>query len=219
MTDEPTGPLAGALADITSRFESLIEAAPDTPESISTAAPAPRNVASATGLPLRYRPEWPRPTDATWSDRFGKVMARVAEGGMIALIGPRGTGKTRIAAEAMRNYCPDRGSYTTAVGVFLRIRDTFGRKVGEREGDIVRELIAAPLLILDELQERGGTPWEDKVLTHVMDARYGAMRPTIVIANLTESALIEHLGDSIVSRLTETGGVMEITGPSHRVPH
>ena len=54
------------------------------------------------------------------------------------------------------------------------------------------------------------------MLTHLLDARYGAIRPTIVIANLTREALPACLGDSITSRLTETGGVLEITGPSFR---
>ena len=73
------------------------------------------------------------------------------------------------------------------------------------------------MLILDEVQERGNTAWEDRILTHILDRRYGAMVPTIIIANLTESALVECLGDSIISRLTETGGVIEIDGPSHRL--
>lgn len=196
----------------------LIESAPDAPEAIPGTAPAPRNISPRTEIPKRYRAEWPRPmADAAWVERFGKVMGKIEEGGIIALIGPRGTGKTRLSAEAVRNHAPEEASYTTAMALFLRIRASFGKNSKESEDDVVTEMARAPLLVLDEVQERGNTAWEDRILTHILDRRYGAMLPTIVIANLTESALVECLGDSIISRLTETGGVIEINGPSHRI--
>lgn len=198
-------------------LQRLIDAAPDDLPVTTAEAPPKRNVAPATGLPARYRGEWDRPDNNPWHATFGKVMSGISDGGIIALIGPRGTGKTRLAAEAMRNAAPREGIYATAMALFLRIRETFGKKSRESEADIVRELSKCPLLILDEIQERGNTPWEDRLLTHIMDARYGAMRPTIIIANLTAEALAEQLGESIVSRLHETGGVLEIDGPSHRL--
>lgn len=195
----------------------MIEAAPDTPKSISDTAPAARGIHPRTGIPKRYRAEWERPQDASWSDHFSKVMRSVAAGGIVALIGPRGTGKTRLSAEAVRNYAPDAAVYTTAMELFLRIRASFGKASRESEAEIVAELAKADLLVLDEVQERGNSAWEDRLLTHILDRRYGAMAPTIVIANLTEEALVGCLGESIISRLMETGGILEIDGPSHRV--
>lgn len=148
---------------------------------------------------------------------FTKIMNKSEEGGIIALIGHRGTGKTRLAAEAMRNLAPEKGLYATAMGLFLRLRASYGKASKESEDEIVREMARTPLLILDEVQERGNTAWEDRILTHILDRRYGAMMPTIIIANLTEAALVDCLGESIISRLSETGGIIEITGPSHRV--
>lgn len=205
------------VSEVVSGFAALIEAAPDAPEPIKGTDRAARNIHPATQVPKRYRAEWERPQlDPVWMAHFGKVMQKSEDGGIIALIGPRGTGKTRLAAEAMRNLAPDKGSYTTAMGLFLRIRASFGKNSRESEDEIVSELAKSPMLILDEVQERGNTAWEDRILTHILDRRYGAMVPTIIIANLTETALVECLGDSIVSRLTETGGVIEIDGPSHR---
>jgi DNA replication protein DnaC len=74
-----------------------------------------------------------------------------------------------------------------------------------------------PLLVLDEIQERGNTSWEDRIITHILDRRYGDLMPTVIIANLTKETLADCLGESIVSRMQETGGVMEITGKSHRI--
>ena len=205
-----------------SGLEALIEAAPDLPEGATVNDPSiipflADTLAEKTGVPTRYRAGWDRPKDIEWNAHFDKVMACVRGGGIIGLIGNRGTGKTRLAAEVMRDYARMFGRYTTAMGLFLRIRSTFGKKGGESESDIVREFSKAPLLVLDEIQERGGTEWEDRLLTHILDARYGEMRPSIIIANLTRTALAQQLGDSINSRLIETGGVLEMTGPSHRI--
>lgn len=206
------------IPSIMDDWEKLIAAAPEEPQPVRGAGHAARPIAHCTNLPKRYRAEWPRPTDGIWLADFSRVMAKIDGGGIIALIGPRGTGKTRLAAEAIRNHSPDKAIYTTAMALFLRIRASFAKMSRESEDEIVRELSKAPLLILDEIQERGNTPWEDRLLTHILDRRYGDMTPTIVIANLTEAALIECLGDSIISRLTETGGVLEIAGRSYRDP-
>ena len=210
-------------SDMTSKvivdFDKLIAQAPAQPEPVKGAGSAPRAVSHSTGLPKRYRDEWPRPEDHIWSRHFSKLMAGVDSGGIIALIGPRGTGKTRLAAEALRNFSPDKGLYVTAMGLFLRIRASFGKISRETESDIVNELAGAPILILDEIQERSNSAWEDRVLTHIIDRRYGSMAPTIVIANLTLADLVASLGESIASRITETGGAIEIAGPSHRIPN
>jgi DNA replication protein DnaC len=206
------------VSEISANFAALIDAAPDAPDPIMGTASAPRDIAFRTEVPKRYRAEWERPMlDPVWMAHFAKIMQKAEDGGIIALIGPRGTGKTRFATEAMRNLAPAKGSYTTAMGLFLRIRASFGKASKESEDDIVRDMATTKLLILDEVQERGNTAWEDRILTHILDRRYGAMAPTIIIANLTEAALVDCLGDSIISRLTETGGILEIDGPSHRI--
>lgn len=180
------------------------------------AKPVSKSVSYTTGLPARYRDEWPRPESDEWQRPFEKIIEKSNNGGIIGLIGPRGTGKTRFAAEAIRDISPEAATYTTAMQLFLRLRASYGKKAAESEDEIVNEMSRARLLVLDEVQERGNTAWEDRILTHILDRRYGAMKPTILIANLTESALIECLGDSIVSRLKETGGIIEVNGAVYR---
>jgi len=197
-------------------WDRMIADAPEAPQALPYASPTARSIEFGTGMPKRYREGWNRPTDAIWLDYFKRTLAKVESGGIIALIGNRGTGKTRIAAEVVRNYSPDKATYTTAMGLFLRIRASFGKKGGETEEQIVKEMAQSALLVIDEIQERGNTAWEDRLLTHILDKRYGAMTPTIIIANLAASGLTECLGASIVSRINETGGIVTITGKSHR---
>lgn len=200
-------------------LDQLIAAAPDaTPEPVTPTVPT-RDLRASTGFPARYRPEWPRPQDGEWNGQFVSAKTKVEVGGLLALIGARGVGKTRLAAEVARDLFPKAAYYSTVMGVFLRLRQSFhatGRGA-ESEADVVHGMAIAPLLILDEVQERGNSEWEDRILTHIVDRRYGDCLPTILIANLTQAALAANLGESILSRFHETGGVLEMTGPSKRI--
>ena len=204
------------LDDLFATLDQLIAAAPAAPPVAPRSPQIAPPIAFGTDMPNRYRDAWQRPSDAKWGGHFARAKSVAASGGIIALIGKRGTGKTRLAAEVLRDKAPERGRYTTAMGLFLRIRASFSKTSPESEAQIIEELARCPLLILDELQERGNTAWEDRLLTHLLDRRYGAMKPTILIANLEPSGLTNTLGDSIVSRLNETGGVLHLDGPSHR---
>jgi DNA replication protein DnaC len=137
--------------------------------------------------------------------------------GIFGIVGNRGTGKTQLAAEIIKDLEPDRATYTTAMALFLRIRATFDKAATENQKDIVRELSRTPLLVIDEMQERAESAWENQMLTHIIDGRYGNERPTILISNLTAGELTASLGDSITDRMRQGGGIIEITGASHRV--
>jgi len=203
-------------------FERLLANAADEHEPTTPTQPTPsRAFPKATGVPERYREVWPFPDDAAWRAKLDRIVGRIKSGGIAVLVGPRGTGKTRIAVEAMRaattNLFPLR--YTSAMGLFLDIRATWGKsgRGTTTEAEVIEDHASRPILCIDEIQERGHTEWEDRLLTHVIDRRYGEMRPTILIANLVESALPECLGPSIYSRIQETGGVIRMDGTSHRV--
>lgn len=175
----------------------------------------PKTISKSTGVPDLYRDPWTRPADVPWNTRFNQALATLQAGKMIVMVGKRGVGKTRLAAEIIREGCAYTGRYVTAMELFLRIRHSYTGD-GPSELQIVTELAEAPLLVLDEIQERGNTPAEDRILTHLFDLRYGARMPVIAIGNLEPGSLIESLGSSIASRLNERGVIMEITGPSWR---
>ena len=71
--------------------------------------------------------------------------------------------------------------------------------------------------MLDELQERGETPWEDRLLTHVIDRRYAAEKDTLLITNHSKEKFLESIGESVASRLVETGGIVNCSWASYRV--
>jgi DNA replication protein DnaC len=153
-----------------------------------------------------------------WLAVSERLNARKGSGFIIALLGDRGCGKTRLAAELAHSMAMLGKSvkYATAMEFFLDIKSTFDHgKVNEKE---VIGMYARPsLLILDEMQERGETSWEDRLITHVVDRRYGAEKDTLLISNQTREAFESSVGNSVSSRIVETGGILFCDWASYRV--
>lgn len=214
---EQTEKLTG---EILSGFEALIAAAPEDRQ--SDAAIERDNTASrgwalrgVTGWPDRYREavETP-PRGEEWLAAFEVAKEAVQKNGIVVFYGKRGGGKTRMAAELA--VIAGMSRYRTAMRFFLTVRATFRKDSERTELEVIDELATTPLLVLDEIQERGETGFEDRLLTHLIDARYAANLPTILIANLTRKELSASLGDSIVSRAQENGKSIEFTWESYR---
>ena len=207
------------LNKIWSNLEKMYADAPDAPEWEQDEPKAePKNsICPTTRVPKNYRAEWERPADAVWRSQHKLALSAVQKGGAIALVGNRGSGKTRLACEVIRDTHPNDAHYTQAMYLFVRARGSYRGEKGQSEKQIIDEVARCKLLVLDEVQERGNTDWEDRILTLILDQRYGNGRPTILIGNLKPKDLAKSLGDSITSRLQETGGIIEMDGPSHRI--
>jgi len=62
------------------------------------------------------------------------------------------------------------------------------------------------------------TPWEDRMLTALVDYRYSQKRDTVLISNLKRDEFETSMGNSILSRMVEAGGIIECGWPSFRSP-
>jgi DNA replication protein DnaC len=152
-----------------------------------------------------------------WFKLETRLKAKIGTGFIIALSGGRGTGKTRLAASCVHEAALQRRSsrYKTTMEFFLDIKASF-KSQSVTEKDVIAEYSKAKLLILDEMQERGETPWEDRLLTHLIDRRYGMEKDTLLITNQSKEAFLESVGESIKSRIDETGGIALCNWPSYR---
>lgn len=152
-------------------------------------------------------------------------------GGIMALIGPRGTGKTHMACGLVNafNCVPDHlgradnGSwrwarYRRALDIFSDLKATFGRRDGDSQAGIVADLVECNLLVIDEVQVRSDSAWENSILTNLVDQRYSECRSTVLISNLNAPAFLQSVGDSIASRISECGGIIEARWQSFRTP-
>lgn len=155
------------------------------------------------------------PTGEQWLAAARRAQEKINTGGIVLLCGQRGNGKTRLAAEfAIRN---GSSRYRTAMRFFLEIRATFSNR-DVSELDIIDDLAKTDLLVIDEMQERSESDWENRLLTHLIDARYAENRPTILIANMSKRELASSLNTSVIDRIRGNGVTVEFNWDSYRKP-
>jgi DNA replication protein DnaC len=170
-----------------------------------------------------------------WQAAYSKALAIAESGGIVVAWGKRGTGKTQIAYQIAHNaifpnpYFPKEWRdgfqpvikvrpciYAKAMDIFMRMKNGFQRKDQPSELEIVESLVQAAFLVIDEAHVRGETKYEDDKLTHIIDKRYDAMRPTMLITNLTNKDFAAQLSPSILNRIEEIGGGIECNWQSYR---
>jgi DNA replication protein DnaC len=148
----------------------------------------------------------------------------------ILLVGAVGTGKSTTAALIASTWpnwrfvaCADllcdlmqaRTSPTRTIE--RRVAD--GRKRTYTEGQLLDEMAAVPMLVLDDVGTAELTPPQEGVLLQLVNRRLGERqyRPLIVTTNTTETSLYAAVGHRIGSRLCrEAGVVIKLEGGDRR---
>jgi hypothetical protein len=143
------------------------------------------------------------------------------QGGTVALIGDRGRGKTVLAtwlASERRKLRKDPGIYARAHDLFSALRGTWGKKDGMSEEEVLEHFRETPFLVLDEIQERSTSDWENRTLVNVLDHRHASFLPTLILGNLTLPEMTTNLGASVVDRIKQTGYVVTCDWEALRKP-
>lgn len=136
--------------------------------------------------------------------------------GLVFAGGP-GTGKSHLACAVLQSILPRRvGVYTTVMGLVRAVRDTWRRDSDRTESQVLGDIGAIDLLVIDEMGVQYGTDGEKTILFEVLDRRYQDRRPTIILTNLKAAALQELVGDRTYDRLTETARWVPFGWPSYR---
>jgi len=180
------------------------------------------------GFPKRYE-NASEPTGDRWMAHYEAAKGVVDSGGILVLYGGNGTGKTRMAYELAKKASPPRAQYkrgsllydlpriyTTAVNLFMQVRETFRKDSQVSESELIRRYSEASLLVIDEIQERGETPFEDRKLTQIIDSRYMDERPTILISNHTREEFAKSLSPAVLDRIRENGRGLNFNWGSFR---
>jgi len=177
------------------------------------------------GWPMRHycRDVFPRDSEdenvQKWWGAFDKALAAAEKGATILLHGKHGTGKTQIAAMvamqiSSRTFKPKKEGgftmspvekpriYRKAMEFFNDIRATYDTP-GLTEKSVIDRYSSARILCIDEAHDRGEKPFEDRQLTLLIDKRYDAMLPTILLTNLGKPEFAKGLSPAIYSRMTE----------------
>lgn len=170
-------------------------------------------------IPVRFRD---RDFSTYEADSPGKAVAldicrRYAEnfpemrkrGASIILCGNTGTGKTHLAnAIALKVISEHKKTalYITVGRALRQVKQTFSRDSKETEQHAIETFGKPDLLILDEVGVQYGSDTEKNILFEIINERYEAMKPTILISNLALDALKEYTGDRVLDRMKENGG-------------
>ncbi len=146
--------------------------------------------------------------------------ANASRGTSMILCGHAGTGKTHLACAivdyVIRNHCIT-AQYITIGKVFREVKNTYSRNSDDSEGDVILKFKRPELLVLDEIGVQYGSETEKNILFEIINERYEAMKPTVLISNLAMDSLVTFAGERVIDRLKENGGkLMIFDWKSHR---
>lgn len=179
-----------------------------------------KNRFNAAGVPKRHKDF--RTTDNSspeWMTSYEKARQLMASGTLSALTGKRGVGKTQAGVCLIGLCCQnlqETALYTKALDVFLSIRNGNNPNSGTTEKKEIQKYISPHLLVIDAYEVRGDTAFENRIMDHIIDKRYDAEKPTVLITNDTAESLVASLGKSNIDRLREGGGIIQFEGDSFR---
>lgn len=152
-----------------------------------------------------------------YADDFDKVL----ETGRCAMfVGNIGTGKTHLAAGiALRLMRRDNRLvlFSSVMQAVRSIKETWHKGSDTTEAQAIATLVRPDLLILDEVGVQFGSETEKLLMFEVLNERYGARKPTLLMSNLSLDEVRAYLGERIFDRLREDGGeAVAFDWASHR---
>lgn len=138
----------------------------------------------------------------------------------LILCGHAGSGKTHLACAIARHIIVNHGSsalFMKTAQAVRRVKETYSRDSKVSEQEAINGFRSPDLLILDEVGVQFGSDAEKNILFEIVNERYEAMKPTILISNLAITALTDYVGERVVDRMKENGGRLLIFDwQSHR---
>lgn len=136
----------------------------------------------------------------------------------VVISGPTGSGKTHLAA-AVTHVLLERGVeviFQSVPDLLLKIRSTFNRGSEVSEEQIIRRLVDAELVVLDDLGAEKMTDWTETTLYNLIDQRYRHERPAIITTNLGLNELGGRIGPRTMDRLAESYTHIKLDTNSYR---
>ena len=174
-----------------------------------------RRLALEAGVPKRY----------SWAVPDSSRNELMAKGTGYYLHGVSGDGKSTMASSMLKGWLSagmGHALWVPAVQLMPEISDTYGGKGSETA--VVGRYASSPLLVIDDLGKENVGRWSLSKLFWLLDARYGAKRPTIVTSQHSPEELgaimamqNPETAKAIVGRLHETYRQIRMGDVDHRL--
>ena len=146
------------------------------------------------------------------------VAEHLRAGRWVVMLGRYGPGKTTCATAACRMLAAERvtSRYYKAADLIDCYRHDCYRDGQEWSAWIKRLNSTARVLVLDEIETLRETDDERHTLARILDARYEALRPCVVVSNLAPADFEQQVGGRIADRLAQVGEIVKFLNPSFR---
>lgn len=157
--------------------------------------------------------------------RVAATFPAVAQG--LFLEGQPGVGKTHLAVAVLKQVIQTtgaRGIFYDTRDLLRLIRSTYDASTRTTELEVLRPVMTAELLVLDDLGAEKTSEWVEETMNLIVNTRYNERRLTIFTSNYPDipddtdpNALLFRVGHRMRSRLHEMCEFLELDGADYRM--
>lgn len=144
----------------------------------------------------------------------------------LLFIGNCGVGKTHLAVSLLKQIIlekRDRGLFYDFRDLLREIQNSWNPVSQSSELEVLRPVLSADVLVLDELGANKPTEWVRDTIGHIINCRYNDKKLTIFTSNYPdvserpgEETLTDRIGARLRSRMYEMCKVVEMRGEDFR---